>query len=314
MSLLSQLFKTFSIKSKAPFPIVPRQSIAGRTLALLIGIMTFLSCATFGSVYLVQNSALAWSSEVGREVTIQLVPVEQELMLSNIRTAISLAQQSPGVGRAFELTLEDSQALLTPWLGEKFDINTFNIPRLVIVQLSDPSVFDLVVLKSKLIAAIPEANVNTHALWQQQLNAMAGTVVLSGALALMLILAATVLAIVFATSGAMATNREIVDVLHFIGASDSYIAGAFQQRFLAIGLQGGVIGGAMSIIFFFIASTITNAILPTQSATQIELLFGQFTLGWLGLLGLILVVATIAILTAITSRITVHRFLAQVAP
>lgn len=310
MSLISQLLP----KPKTPFPIVPRQSIAGRTLALLVAIMTFLSCVTFGAVYLVQNSTLAWSSEVGRELTIQLQPVEDEQMLSNIRTAISLAEQTPGVSRAFELTVSDSEKLLSPWLGEQFDISAFHLPRLVIVQLGDPSLFDLEALTTKLTDAVPEATIDTHELWQQQLNAMAGTVVLSGTLALILILTATVLAIVFATGGAMATNREIVDVLHFIGASDTYIAGAFQERFLAIGLQGGLVGGACSIVFFFVASTITNAILPDQSATQVELLFGQFTLGWLGLLGLILTVVTIAILTAITSRVTVHRFLAQIAP
>jgi len=310
MSLTSQLLP----KPKTPFPIVPRQSIAGRTLALLVAIMTFLSCVTFGAVYLVQNSTLAWSSEVGRELTIQLQPVEDEQMLSNIRTAISLAEQTPGVSRAFELTVNDSEKLLSPWLGEQFDISAFHLPRLVIVQLGDPALFDLEALSAKLVDAIPEATIDTHELWQQQLNAMAGTVVLSGTLALILILAATVLAIVFATGGAMATNREIVDVLHFIGASDTYIAGAFQERFLAIGMQGGLVGGACSIVFFFVASTITNAILPDQSATQVELLFGQFTLGWLGLMGLILTVVTIAILTAITSRVTVHRFLAQIAP
>ncbi|WP_415155445.1 cell division protein FtsX [Maritalea sp.] len=310
MSLISQMLS----KSKTSFPIVPRQSIAGRTLAFLVAIMTFLSCVTFGAVYLVQNSTMAWSSEVGRELTIQLQPVEEEKMLSDIRTAISLAQQSGGVARAFELTIQDSAELLSPWLGEKFDISAFQLPRLVVVQLADPAKFDLEALKSKLASAIPDASVDTHALWQQQLNAMAGTVVLSGGLALILILTATVLAIVFATGGAMATNREIVDVLHFIGAGDRYIAGAFQERFLAIGMQGGFFGGAMSIVFFFVASTITSAILPAQSATQVELLFGQFTLGWLGLLGLVLVVVTIAVLTAITSRITVHRFLAQIAP
>ncbi|WP_299344696.1 ABC transporter permease [uncultured Maritalea sp.] len=310
MSLISQ----FLPKPKTPFPIVPIQSIAGRTLALLVAIMTFLSCVTFGAVFLVQNSTLAWSSEVGRELTIQLQQVEDEQMLSDIRTAISLSEQSPGVARAFELTIKDSEELLSPWLGEQFDISAFDVPRLVVVQLADPSKFDLEALEAKITDAIPEASLDTHELWQQQLNAMAGTVVLSGALALILILTATVLAIVFATAGAMASNREIVDVLHFIGASDTYIAGAFQERFLAIGMQGGAAGGAMAIVFFFVASTITSAILPNQSATQVELLFGQFTLGWLGLFGLILVVVTIAILTAITSRVTVHRFLAQIAP
>lgn len=296
------------------FQIVPRQSISARTLSLLVAIMTFLSCVTFGAVYLVQNSALAWSSEVGREITVQLQPREDEQMLSDIRVVISLAKQSPGVGNAFELTQADSEELLTPWLGEGFDISAFQLPQLVIVQLSDPSKFDLQALETALNGAVEDVSIDTHALWQQQLNAMAGTVVLSGILGLILILSATVLAIIFATGGAMASNREIVDVLHFIGAADSYIASAFQSRFLTIGLQGGLVGGAAAIVFFFVASTITNALLPQQSATQVELLFGQFTLGWLGLFGLVAMVGVVAILTAITSRVTVHRFLAQIAP
>ncbi|MEX0627309.1 MAG: ABC transporter permease, partial [Cucumibacter sp.] len=36
------------------FAIVPQTSVAGRTLMLLIAIMTFLSCVTFGCVVLVQ--------------------------------------------------------------------------------------------------------------------------------------------------------------------------------------------------------------------------------------------------------------------
>ncbi len=34
-----------------PNPIVPAQSVAGRTLMLLIGIMTFLSCVTFAACF-----------------------------------------------------------------------------------------------------------------------------------------------------------------------------------------------------------------------------------------------------------------------
>lgn len=310
MSLLDRIWP----ERNQSFQIVPRQSISARTLALLVAIMTFLSCVTFGAVYLVQNSTLAWSSEVGREITVQLQPREDEQMLSDLRVVISLAKQSPGVANAFELTLEDSEELLTPWLGEGFDLSAFQLPRLVIVRLADPSQFDLKMLETALTEAVADVSVDTHALWQQQLNAMAGTVVLSGILALILILSATVLAIIFATGGAMASNREIVDVLHFIGASDNYIASAFQTRFLTIGLQGGLVGGAASIVFFFAASMITGALLPQQSATQVELLFGQFTLGWLGLFGLVATVGVVAILTAITSRITVHRFLAQIAP
>jgi cell division transport system permease protein len=68
-------------------PIVPERSVAGRTLLLMITIMSFLSAVTLGGVVLVQKSAIAWSADVGREVTIQIRPVEGEVMESNLRTA-----------------------------------------------------------------------------------------------------------------------------------------------------------------------------------------------------------------------------------
>src|ERR1700742_1092838 len=97
--------------------VVPERSVAGRTLVLLIAIMTFLSGVTLGGVVLVQKSAIAWSSDVGRQVTIQIRPMEGEVMDSNIRTAISLAEAIPGVSDAHALSLEDSENLLEPRLG-----------------------------------------------------------------------------------------------------------------------------------------------------------------------------------------------------
>jgi cell division transport system permease protein len=214
-----------------PTPIVPAQSVAGRTLMLLIGIMTFLSCVTFGGVLLVQQSAMGWSADIGREVTIQLRPLDGEVMESNIRLAVSLAEAIPGVASARPLSIEESQALLEPWLGAGLDLADLNIPRLVIVELSDPNVADMARLQND-IAVINGASLETHAAWRLQLNTMAGTIVVSGLLILALILVATALAIVFATRGTMATNRDIVDVLHFIGASNRFIAGEFQGRFL----------------------------------------------------------------------------------
>src|SRR5690349_15013891 len=147
-------------------PIVPERSVAGRTLVLLIAIMTFLSGVTLGGVVLVQKSAVAWSADVGREVTIQLRPVEGEVMESNIRTAISLAEATPGVARAYALSIEDSQKLLEPWLGAGLDLSALDIPRLVVVELSDTRDVDLSLLERD-IATIKGASLDTHAAWRQ---------------------------------------------------------------------------------------------------------------------------------------------------
>ena len=72
---------------------------------------------------------------------------------------------------------------------------------------------------------------------------MATTAIAGGIGVLALVLLATVLSVTFATRGAMATNRPIVEVLHFIGAKNGFIAGHFQRHFLLLGLKGGAIGG-----------------------------------------------------------------------
>jgi cell division transport system permease protein len=305
---------TEAVRSARPrtAPIVPERSVAGRTLMLLIAIMTFLSAVTLGGVVLVQKSAVAWSSDVGREVTIQIKPVEGEVMESNLRLAVSLAKSTPGVASAHALTLEESQNLLKPWLGEGLDLSTLEIPRMVAVQLSDPTDADIPKLENDL-KSIKGASLDTHAAWREQLNTMAGAVVVSGLLVLALIVVATVLAIIFATRGAMASNREIVDVLHFIGASNGFIAGEFQGRFLLIGFRGGIVGGLGAILFFLAIALFAGNVGTTDTGAELGTLFGRFAIGWDGVAGIAAVVPVIAAMTAITSRLTVRRFLGQIS-
>jgi len=297
-----------TIPTQSLSPIVPTQSVSGRTLMLLIAIMTFLSGVTLGAVVLVQKSAIAWSSEVGREVTIQIRPIEGEVMQSNLRTVISLAKNSPGVANAYALSLDQSEELLIPWLGEGLDLSALSIPRLVIVALDRADSQDIAQLQAS-VQTVNGATLNTYSVWRQQLNTMAGTFVISGLLVLFLIASATVLAIIFATRGTMASNRSIVDVLHFIGASNSFIAGEFQGRFLRIGLRGSIGGAAASLLFFFGVGITVSNVLPAQSGAQLNALFGTFSLGFEGIVAIAILIPAISALTAITSRLTVQSFL-----
>lgn len=291
-------------------PLVPGRSVAGRTLMLLIAIMTFLSAVTLGGVVLVQKSANAWSADVGREVTIQIRPMPDQVMESNLRTAIALAESTPGVASARALSIEESQALLEPWLGAGLDLSSIEIPRMVVVQLADPAEADIEKLQRDL-QAVQGATLDTHAAWRQQLNTVAGTIVFSGLLVLSLIVVATILAIIFATRGTMASNREIVDVLHFIGASNSFIAGEFQGRFLLIGFRGGIFGGLAALVFFLLAGMAAGNVGDVSVTAPINTFFGGFVLGLDGLVGILAMVPVIAAITAITSRLTVRRFLTQ---
>ena len=109
----------------------------------------------------------------------------------------------------------------------------------------------------------------------------------------------------------MATNREIVDVLHYIGASNRFIAGEFQGRFLSIGLQGGLLGALAALGFFALVATVSGNMVSAEAGAQAGVLFGRFALGVGGIIALIAVVPVIAALTAVTSRVTVRRYLSE---
>jgi cell division transport system permease protein len=123
---------------------------------------------------------------------------------------------------------------------------------------------------------------------------------------------ATVLSVTFATRGAMATNRPIIEVLHFIGAKNGFIAGQFQRHFLLLGLEGGVIGGGVAMMLFGLANIVSNMSIGTAGGDQLAILFGRFALGGGGYLAIVGQIVLIAAVTATASRRTVNRTLETV--
>ena len=70
-------------------------------------------------------------------------------------------------------------------------------------------------------------HLDDHRRWIDRMRTMAGTAVAAGVAVLALVLAVTVLSVTFATRGAMATNRPIIEVLHYVGATnDSHRPGS----------------------------------------------------------------------------------------
>jgi cell division transport system permease protein len=121
------------------------------------------------------------------------------------------------------------------------------------------------------------------------------------------VLAAAMMSVMFATRGAMAANRQIIEVLHIIGAKDGFIAAEFQRHFLLLGLKGGAIGGGAAMVLFALFGMMSHWLGAGDAAA----LFGTLALGTEGygaMLGLVVLVAAV---TAGTSRLTVRRTLRE---
>jgi cell division transport system permease protein len=144
-------------------------------------------------------------------------------------------------------------------------------------------------------------------MWVERLGAMASAMVVAGVVIMMLVLIATALAIAFATRGAMAGNRDIIEVLNLVGASDAFIAREFQKHFLRLGLKGGAIGGAAAMFAFWMAGFFAGRLNATPGGDQLEALFGTFALGLRGYAAVVMIAFVVAVTTAVVSRVTVYR-------
>jgi cell division transport system permease protein len=168
---------------------------------------------------------------------------------------------------------------------------------------------DLSALRSALVTQAPGASLDDHRLWLARLDTMADAIVLFALALFLLMISAMMLAIGFATRGAMAGNREIIEVLHFVGAADSYISRQFQGHFLRLGLRGGLLGGAGAALFFLAATALSAWWSNSPGGEEIVALFGAFALGLKGYVAIFAVAVAIGVLTAAMSRIIVFRHL-----
>jgi cell division transport system permease protein len=287
--------------------LVPEASIAGRALVTVVAIMTFLASLTAGAAILISDASRGWQDAVAREMTIQIRPTAGRDLDADLAKAVELARSTPGVASVRAYTKAQSEELLQPWLGSGLDLSELPVPRLIVVGLDKQERLDIAVLRKRLSAAIPGTTVDDHRLWLERLAIMAKSVVFAAAVIFALVLAAMILAVAFATQGAMAGNREIIEILHFVGAADSYISRQFQRHFFRLGLRGGAIGGGLAILAFFASATVAARLRATPGGDQLEAMFGDFSLGKNIYAAIALIAAGIAIVTGFVSRVIVFR-------
>src|SRR3954454_8678532 len=285
-------------------PIVPRASISGRALVAVVAIMTFLASITTGTVLLVSASAAEWQSEVASEITMQVRPQSGRDLDRDVNAAAEARRTQPGIVQFKPFSKDESARLLEPWLGTGLSIDQLPVPRVVVARVQPGTTLDLAGLRKAVTQVAPSASVDDHRAWIERMRSMTGATVFAGIGILVLVIAATIISVSFATRGAMAANRPIVEVLHFVGAGDRYIANHFLRHFLRLGLEGGLIGGGAAMLGFGFSESIAAWFSGTPVGDQFAALLGTFSLPPSGYLALAVQAVAIAAITAWASRRT----------
>jgi len=298
----------------APAQIVPSASIAGNALTVVIAIMTFLACLTAGGVYMINQSANAWVHDIASEITIELDPINApDIEKKMTLVSLFLAKQK-GVTRVKPLSADDSAKLLEPWLGSTAALSALPIPRLIAVEIDRSNPPDIELIKNALNQNFEGVTLDDHRRWQAEIRTITRSAALGGIAVLGLVAAATIAIIVSATRSAMASNRAIIEVLHFVGANERFISGEFERHFLGLGVRAGLVGAFAAAISFLLLPLMMHLLgggVVTEAETRRLLGSGELDLG--GYFLLVGVVVVVAGLCMITSRLGVFRVLKSYA-
>ena len=297
---------------RGPTAIVPGDSIAGRSLTAVVAIMTFLAALAAGAAMLVAGAASGWQSEVGREVTIQVRPVAGRDLDADVAAAAAIMRQAPGIADVRPYTRKESAELVEPWLGSGITLGDLPIPRIIVAKLAPGGAANFADLRKALAAQVPGASLDDHRGWIDRMRTMAETAVATGMVILALVIAVTVLSVTFATRGAMATNRPTIEVLHYVGATDGFVASQFLRHFLVLGLKGGAIGGGAAMALFGILQAADTWLIGAPGGEQAAALFGSLAIGPAGYIAMFVVIVLMALVTAVACRRTVAQTLENI--
>ena len=298
--------------ARANAPIVPPGSVTGSSLTLVIAIMSFLAALTAGGVYVIFNAANVWTNKISAEITVQIQQRAGDSGDEKSAEITRFISDQNGVKRVTPFTREQSLKLVEPWIGKSEVLKSFAIPRLIAVEIDRDNPPDISTLKKVLEAKYPGALLDDHGHWRHEIRRLTRLLELAGIGMLFLMATATGAVIIAAATSSLASNREIVSVLNFVGAEEKFIARQFEAHFLKVGIKAGIAGAGLAAIVFFCLPYLTEGVSSSvTSQAEIRRLVGAGTLDPYGYIVLLFVVIAVAAICKMTSRYGVRRILNQ---
>jgi cell division transport system permease protein len=181
-------------------------------------------------------------------MTVQVRIVRSADIDQEVEKARAILASFPGISQVDVLDIDAGAKLLEPWLGSH-SLEGLPVPRLIRVVVDENTPPDLAVLE-KSLTSVQGVHLDTHRKWEAELTRMASALSVLSFSILTLISVSAIAIVVFATRAVLQANRPIVDLLHLVGARDSYIVRQIDGRFVRTGLLSGSIGVVMGLLTF----------------------------------------------------------------
>lgn len=293
-----------------PGAIIPATAASLTSLTVTMAVMCYLACLAIGALILVDRAVTNWTSGLAREMTVQVRVVRDADIATEVEKARTITAAFPGILEADVLDESAGAKLLEPWLGTR-SLEGLPVPRLIRV-VSDVSNPPDVAELERALREVKGATLDTHQKWEAELTRMASALSAVSYAILLLICVSAIAIVIFATRAVLQANRHVVDLLHLVGARDSYIARQIDGRFLRTGLISGFIGVALGLFTFLLLGLFGGSSENGMAAASRGLLFSAPSIAIWSYAFLFAVPIAATLICLITARVTLLRRLGVV--
>lgn len=228
-------------------PLLPEAGAAGAPLTVVVTVICFLASLALTGFFSVSKATKAWTSDLNGSITVQIKGQSPDNIILESEKVLAFLSTAEGVISAKSLSRTETGKLLEPWLGRNNIPADLPVPGLVEVAVTDVLRRDLSALASQINQISSAATLDDHGTWNASLAASANAVRFFAFGVFVLVMGAVCTVIIFATRAGLAANRDIIAVLHLVGATDMFIANEVQRRFLVLGLRGSLAGVGISL-------------------------------------------------------------------
>jgi cell division transport system permease protein len=233
-----------------------KRALGDRMLPLMVAAMAFLAALALAGAIGAAALAQHWQTGAAAALTVQVPnPGGVSSVPGQTRRdrVLAILASIPGLSAS---ALDDSQLadLLRPWLSTDAERLSLTLPAVIAVRVADPSL-DLLRIAASLDQAAPGTALENHSPWVRRLSVLVRSLEACAWAALALVVAVGVAVIAIATRAGLAARRTAIEVVHGLGATDTYIAGRFARRASWLAMIGGL-GGAVAAlpVLFWLAT------------------------------------------------------------
>ncbi|QQG35615.1 MAG: permease [Micavibrio aeruginosavorus] len=228
-----------------------------RFLVILIGLMSFLATLGLSAFFTLGAMSQRWISGLENNLTLEIPAETSEGRLLSLdemnnltQAAASILTSYPDVARYNVMDREEIQNLVEPWLGKgALSADSFPLPGLISIKVKDQASRQSVEsLAKKIEDTIPGARLDTHESWLKDVLRFTNALRFSTTVLLTVIAVTTVIAVAGAVNASLSAHHTDVELLHLMGAADSYISRQFQRHALLLGLAGSAAGAMIGLL------------------------------------------------------------------